>query len=61
MLYFDGNKNLLNFNDYVNVKTDIGMYQGYINSLQNGKVKVNCLAGEFRVSPDNVFLIAHIL
>jgi len=51
---------LLNFNDYVNVKTDIGMYQGYINSLQNGKVKVNCLVGEFRVSPDNVFLIAHI-
>lgn len=60
MEYIDAKGKTLSFNDYVKVRTDIGEHIGYINFFQNGKIRVNCLAGEFWVDPDRITLIARV-
>lgn len=52
--------NALILNDYVLVRTAFGEHKGYINLFQGNKVRVNCLAGEFRTAPEQITLIAHI-
>ena len=60
MKYYDKNGKELSLNDYVKVETDLGIHTGYINFFQNGKIRVNCLPGEFRINPNKVTLIAKI-
>ena len=62
MKYYDKDGALLSYNDYVEVYTDdIGNHTGYIRSFyKNGRVKVNCMAGEFQIVPAKIKLIAKI-
>lgn len=60
IIYHDKNNKELSFNDYVKVYTSNGIHTGYINFFQNGIVRVNCLADEFRVRPEKIELIAKI-
>ena len=58
MDYYDKNKVLLSYNDYIEVETDIGVQRGYVRSFcKNGNVHVNCLAGEFYLKPDKITLL----
>lgn len=58
--YLDRNGSILSLNDYVEVITETGKYKGYINSFQNGRIKVNCLPGEFRVTGNEIILISKL-
>ena len=61
MAYFDKNGDKLTLNDYVMINADIGEHAGYVNLLQNGLVRVNCLLGEFRVMTNKITRIGHCL
>lgn len=60
MEYCDKYGNKLHLNDYVEIVTGTGKHKGYINFFSNGKVRVNCLAGKFHVTQNNISLIAAI-
>lgn len=49
--FYDMYGNNLSLNDLVQVYTSVGIYNGYITFFQKGKVRVNCLPGEYRVTP----------
>ncbi len=57
MKYYDRVGKELEKNDYVDVITNYGIQRGYINLFQNGKVRVNCLVGEIRVTPDKIYKV----
>lgn len=57
MKYYDRAGKELEKNDYVDVITNYGIQRGYINLFQNGKVRVNCLVGEIRVTPDKIYKV----
>lgn len=48
-------------NDYVEIVTGAGKHKGYIKFFLYGKVRVNCMAGEFCVPQNSVSLNAAIL
>lgn len=57
MKYYDRVGKELEKNDYVDVITNYGIQRGYINLFQNGKVRVNYLVGEIRVTPDKIYKV----
>ena len=52
---FDKNGQELHLNDYVLIKTNIGMHEGYVRGIGRDKVHVNCLVGEFWIAPNNIY------
>ena len=52
---FDKNGQELHLNDYVLIKTNIGMHEGYVRVIGRDKVHVNCLVGEFWIAPNNIY------